>query len=116
MTKCEKTRDELKETFLDNIGIAYDLIKDEFMQKSPDEMWEDCLDIAFKRGFYIFLTYKAQNATKSELQYLQRKSIFNDLTNEYYDGDYRNNYEGYEELVKDYIKKQKKMEQTGDMQ
>ncbi len=116
MKKCEKTKDELKETFLDNIGIAYDLIKDEYMQKFPDELWEDCFDIAFKRGFYIYLTYKAQNATISELQYLQKKSIFNDLLDEYYDGDYKNNYEGYEEITKNYNKKQKKMEQIGDMQ
>lgn len=115
MMKCEQSRDELKEVFLDNIGIAYDLIKDEYMQKTSDELWEDCFDIAFKRGFYIFLTYKAQSATKSELQYLQKRSVFNDLIDEYYDGEYKQNYEGYEELVKDYIKKQKKLEQIKDM-
>lgn len=116
MKKCEQSRDDLKEIFLDNIGIAYDLMKDDYMKQSPDELWENCFDISLKRGFYMFLVYKSQRATKSELQYLQKKSIFNDLLDEYYNGVYKQNYEDYEQLIRDYIKKQKKMEQTGDMQ
>ena len=116
MKKCEQTIDDLRNTFLDNIGIAYDLIKDDYMKMTPEELWENCFAMTFTRSFYIFLSYKALTATKEELSYLQKKSVFNDLTDVYYDGDYSNNHENYETVVKEYIKTQKKMEQTGDMQ
>lgn len=116
MTKCELTRDELRELFLDNIAIGYELIRDEFLKKTPEQLWDECFAMSFNRGFYMFLVYKAQTATKGELKYLQKKNVLSELINDYYEGDYQSDYIGYGQLVKDYVDKQKKMEQTGDME
>lgn len=116
MKKCEKTREELRETFRDNIDIAYDFIKDDYMKKFPDELWEECFAISTIRVFYMFLLTKSNTLTKTDLKYMQKKSIFNDLLDMYYDGSYENNYIGYDQMLADYIKKQKKLEKTGDMQ
>lgn len=116
MKKCDLTREELKESFLDNIGIAYDFHKDEYMKKFQDELWEECYAIATIRNLYTFLLYKSNISSKDDLKYMQKRNIFNALLDAYYDGDYENNHEGYDKLLADYIKKEKKLEKTGDMQ
>ena len=78
-------------------------------------MWENAYAITFTRSLYMFLTHLAKCDKEIEFQYLQKRSVFNDLTNIFYDGEYNQDYTGFKQVVNDYIKQQKEQEQDGEM-